>query len=632
MRGAKLPLPGACRKGAANPRERRGVETAGPAADAGPPVSSIRNLHIPEPVPRVIQHIRKPITRQLAAGSFALVVGVAGACSAAPAPAGAPLPAAEGTVVLMGTTDVHGWLLPYDYSTDRETTYGLSRLAPVIDSIRGAHPGRSALVDSGDLLQGNPLAAVYSRLGEGERHPVVEAMGLLEYDAAAIGNHEFNFGIEHLNQAIEDSRTAFVSANIFRHGTTEHAYTPFVVIERRVGGRPLRIGITGATPPGVHVWDRGHVEGLLEFQDIVRSIRPVVAAMREAGADLVVVAAHSGLEGTSYDRAATGLAAENVMARLPLEVPGIDVIFMGHTHRELADTTIGGTLLLQARNWAQSLAVAELRVAAGAGGQWRVEEKHGRIVPPANRGSERLETALAEAHQRTLAHVREPIGTSTAPWSAQRARVEATPIINFVNEVQRRVAGTDLSATSAFNPAASFSAGPITVADVARLYVYDNNTLKAVRITGEQLRAFLERSAEYYLPCPGGRCERVTNPAVPGYNFDIVSGVEYTLDVSRPVGQRVVRLDYRGRPVRGGDTFTMAVNNYRQGGGGGFTMISEAPVVYEGDESIRELLIDEIRRRGTIAPEDFATRHWRIEPAPLAERAVVEQAQPGTPR
>ncbi|MBA4156628.1 MAG: 5'-nucleotidase C-terminal domain-containing protein [Gemmatimonadetes bacterium] len=533
----------------------------------------------------------------------------------------------------MGTTDIHGWLLPHDYYTAEPTAYGLSRLAPSIDSIRSAHPGRTALVDSGDLLQGNPLAFVYSELQPGEVHPVVHAMNLLEYDAAAIGNHEFNFGIEHLAKAMAAAKFPFLSANTFVHATVEHAYRPYTVIERRVDGRVLRIGIAGATPPGVHVWDRDHVEGRLQFRDIVESMRPVVAQMREEGADLVVVAAHSGLEGTSYDTLSTGLAPENVVSRLAREIPEIDVIFMGHTHGELADSTIDGTLVLQARNWARSLAVAEIHLAAAEGGEWRVISKRGQIVrPDTARDSERLQAELAPAHRRTMEFVNRPIGTSTARWSATDARVRDTPIIDFVNEVQRTVAGTDLSATSAFNLSAVIPQGPVTVADVARLYIYDNNTLKAVRITGEQLRAYLEKSAEYYLPCPGSRCERLTNPAVPGYNFDIISGVDYTLDLTKPVGRRVTRLERNGQPVRHSETFTLALNNYRQGGGGGFSMLADAPVVYDGDESIRDLLTREIERRGTISPEAYFRRNWEIVPQALAERASAEQNQPDAPR
>jgi 2',3'-cyclic-nucleotide 2'-phosphodiesterase (5'-nucleotidase family) len=560
---------------------------------------------------------------------------LAAACAPAPHPApvpsaaGATEAAARGTLVLMGTTDVHGWLLPHDYYTGKETENGLARLAPVIDSVRAAHPGRTVLVESGDLLQGNPLNFVHARLRPGETHPVARAMNLLEYDAAAIGNHEFNYGIPHLNAVVERSEFPWLSANAFVAGTGRHAYRPYTLVERTVDGRPLRVGITAVTPPGVLIWDRENVRGRLDFRDMVRSVRPVVEELRARGADLVVVAAHSGLEGSGYDTAATGVPEENAAARIAREVPGVDVVFLGHSHRELADTTIGGALVLQAKNWAASLAVAELEVEAAPGGGWRVLAKRGRIVRPGKRAPDpRLVAALAEAHERTRAYVGRRIGTSTAEWTAAEARVRDTPILDLVNEIQRKVTGAELSGTAAFSLSSRIPEGPVTVADVAGLYIYDN-TLRAIRISGAQLRAYLEKSAEYYLPCPGGRCERVTSTEVPGYNFDAVSGVDYTLDLTKPVGERVVRLERNGRKVLPTDSFTIALNSYRAGGGGGFSMLIGAPVVYDRGEGIREVLIEEIGRRGTVSPGDFFHRNWEIVPPELAERALAEQRAPG---
>jgi len=546
--------------------------------------------------------------------------------SACAVPRGVPAEA-RGTLVLMGTTDVHGWLIAHDYFTGERTDHGLSVLAPVIDSIRAAHPGRTLLLDSGDLLQGNPLAFVHSELGPGEVHPVIRAMNLLRYDAASLGNHEFNFGIAHLDAAVAQATFPFLAANVLHHGSDRPAYATHAVLERDVAGRPLRIGVTGAVPPGVHVWDRAHVDGRLQFRDIVESVRGVVAHLREVeGVDLVVVAAHNGLEGTSYDMEATGLPPENQMARLAREVPGIDAILLGHTHREVADTVINGVIIAQGANWARSLAVVEMDLRHD-GSRWQVEGRRGRVIRgEAGRFDTAFEAALADAHQRTLDYVNRPIGRSTALWEAGEARVRDTPIIDFINQVQRRVAGTDLSSASAFNLSARIPEGDVSVADMARLYVYDNNTLMAVRLSGAELRAYLEKSAEYYNPCPDAACERVTNPGVPGYNFDIVLGVDYTVDLTRPLGQRVVRLERHGRAVRDDDSFTMALNNYRAGGGGGYPAVAGAPVVYDRGESIRDLLVAEIERRGVIAPEDYFEPNWDIVPAALAERAAREQA------
>ena len=551
--------------------------------------------------------------------------------SEVPAPSAEPAAAsgaARGTLVLMSTTDLHGWLLPYDYYTGQRTNNGLAALVPMIDSVRAANPGRTALFESGDLLQGNPLDFVYSKLQPGETHPLVDAMNRVGYDAAAIGNHEYNYGIPHLDQAVAAARFPFLSANTFRAGTDQHAYGPSVILERTVAGRPVRIGVTAVTPPGVLIWDRDNVRGRLDFREIVSSVRPVVADLKARGADVVVIAAHSGLEGSSYDPVATGVPVENASAAMAREVPGVDVIFMGHSHREVADTTINGVLVQQAKNWGASLAVADLDL-EWADGRWRVVSKRGKIIRPVEgRSSAELEAALAVAHERTKAYVARRIGTSAAEWTSELARTRDTPILDLINEVQRRVTGAELSSTAAFSLTSRIPGGPITVADVAGLYIYDN-TLKAVRVSGAQLRAYLEKSAEYYLPCPAAACERVTNPAVPGYNFDVVSGVDYALDLTRPVGQRVVRLQRNGRDVAATDSFTLALNNYRASGSGGFSMLIGAPVVYDRGEGIRELLIAEIERRGRIAPADVFRKNWEIIPSALADKAAAEQRAGG---
>lgn len=567
----------------------------------------------------------------------ALLVLSAACAPAARTPAAAPsagstaLTAAAadtGTLVLMGTTDLHGWVLPYDYYTGKTTNNSLASLVPMIDSVRAANPGRTILVESGDLLQGNPLDFVYSKLEPGETHPLVAAMNLVGYDAAAIGNHEFNYGIAHLDEAVRQARFPWLSANTFRAGTNEHAYRAYAFVARTIAGRPVKIGITSVTPPGVAIWDRDNVRGRLEFRDIVESVRPVVAQMRAEGADLVVVAAHSGLEGSSYDTAATHVPAENAAIAMARQVPGIDVILMGHTHRELADTTINGVLVQQAKNWGASLAVSTLTLSHGGDG-WHILAKHGRILRPVeDRVDARLQAALAQAHERTRQYVGRQIGVSTDEWTSELSRTRDTPITDLINDVQRRVTGAELSSTAAFSLSSRIPRGPITVADVAGLYIYDN-TLKAVRISGAQLRAYIEKSAEYYLPCPGGQCARVTSPAVPGYNFDVISGVDYALDLTEPVGQRVVRLERNGRAVAPTDSFTIALNNYRASGSGGFSMLIGAPVVYDRGESIRDLLIADIQRRGRISPADVFRRNWEIVPAALAERAAIEQRDEG---
>lgn len=538
----------------------------------------------------------------LLVATLPVVAGCAAAAGATREPDGFEL-------IVAGTTDVHGRLRGWNYESNAaDTTRGLARAATIVDSLRRAAPGRVVLLDAGDLLQGNALTYVAARVAPSDAaHPVVAAMNAMQYDAAAIGNHEFNYGIPFLKGAIEQAKFPFLAANVYNTNGT-NAYPSWIMVER--GG--ARIGIVGATTPGSLVWDRDNLKDRLTIGDIVPAVRTAVADVRKAGADVILVTMHSGLTGvSSYDTVVTRLPSENVAARVAREVPGIDVILYGHSHSEKADTIIGGALLMQPRNWATSVAVANLQLAR-TGGRWQVTRKDSRVIQSVRHLEHPAVLAATDsAHQATLRWVNAPIGRTPVAWRADSARVMDTPLIDFVLEVQRRTAGADLASTAAFSIDATIDSGTITAARMQALYPYDN-TLRAIRITGQQLREYLEHSARYFRT--DGTAITIDR-TVPGYNFDIIAGADYTLDVSRPVGQRVTRLEYRGRSVQPTDSFTMALNNYRQTGGGGYAMLRDAPVVYDGRLEIRQLLVDEVRRKGTITPADYFTRNWRIEPA-----------------
>ena len=513
-------------------------------------------------------------------------------------------------LVVAGTTDTHGRIRGWNYESDRtDAQRGLARAGTIVDSLRRVAPGRVILLDAGDLLQGNSLTYVAARVAPADApHPVIAAMNALQYDAAAVGNHEFNYGLPFLERTLKQARFPFLATNAYR-ADGSRAFLSWTIVER--GG--VRIGIVGATTPGSMVWDRDNLAGKLVIRDIVPEVRSAVADVRSAGASVVLVTMHSGLDGaSSYDTVTTGMPSENVAARVAREVPGIDLILYGHSHQEVGDTVINGVLLMQPRNWATSVAVAHLTLSRGPNG-WRVAGKESRVIQSARHAEiAAVLSATDSAHRSTVRWVTTPIGRTPVAWHTDSARVRDTPLIDFILEVERRTAGSDLASTAAFSLDASLDSGAITAARLQALYPYDN-TLRAIRISGQQLRDYLEQSARYFRTGADGAPS--IDPTIPGFNFDIISGADYTLDVSRPIGQRVTRLEVRGRPVAAGDSFTMALNNYRQTGGGGYAMLSGAPVVYDKQQEIRQLLIEEVRRKGTIAPADYFTQNWRLEPS-----------------
>ncbi|HWP38629.1 MAG TPA: 5'-nucleotidase C-terminal domain-containing protein [Gemmatimonadales bacterium] len=522
-------------------------------------------------------------------------------------------------IVVVATTDVHGRVMHWDYETDRAAPWGLTRAATALDSLRRLYPNQVVLLDAGDLIQGNPFAAFFATVEPVDPHPVVDALNGLGYDAAVLGNHEFNFGVDVLTRAMAGATYTVVAGNVFGLPRDTLMYQRAVVFERN----GVRVGVTGFTTPGVMVWDRANVRGRVRVRPIMSEVAPSMARLSEGGAELKIALLHSGLDGpSSYDT--TGVGEENVAWRLAVEPDRPHLVVVGHTHRRMVDSVINGVHFIQPEPWARSLAVAHVSLVrentprAGPG-PWRVTRIRGEQIPlaqvPPHPG---LVRRLDQAHERVRVWAGAALGTVDEEWSARYARAEDTPIIDFVNEVQRRVSGAQLSATAAFNTQAGFAPGAIRLRDVAALYPYEN-TLKVVRIDGATLTRYLEKTAAYYHRYPGDG--RIVDETIPGYNFDIVAGVSYAIDLTRPVGSRIVQLTYQGRLVEATDTFTLALNNYRQGGGGGYDMLAGLPVVYDSDVSIRDLLADWIRRAEVLRRTDYFTDSWRIIPPEAAARA-----------
>ncbi len=522
---------------------------------------------------------------------------------------------------IAATTDVHGRLRGWDYYANADDpARGLARAATILDSLRASNPGRVILVDAGDLLQGNPMTFVAGRIDSLAPHPVIAAMNTMRYDAAAVGNHEFNYGLSLLDRAAEQARFPFLSANSVRldGGRTYEAV-------KQVTRAGVKVAIIGVTTPGAMVWDRDHLRGRLRLTDIVAALPAKVAAARRDGADLVVVVAHSGLDGeSSYDTVSSGFASENVIARVARDVPGVDLIVFGHSHREVADTSINGVLVMQPRNWATSVAVATLSMKK-LGGKWTVSTKRGTVVPVRGRvESPAVVSVVARAHAAAVRYSTEVIGRTDVAWRSDSARTRDMALIDLIQAVQLKATGADLSIASAFTLDAALAPGPITVAQIAQLYPYEN-TLRVVRLSGAQVRAFLEHSARYFVVEPDGRGGQRTrtDASIPGYNYDIIAGAEYAIDLSRPMGARIVGLRYRGRPIADHDSFTVAVNNYRAGGAGGYSMLVGAPVVFESPMEIRELLVAEVRRVGQLVPEAVFVDNWRLLPPRRSLRVIA---------
>jgi 2',3'-cyclic-nucleotide 2'-phosphodiesterase / 3'-nucleotidase len=527
--------------------------------------------------------------------------------------AGLPLagqtPAQRVHIVVLSTTDLHGNILPIDYYTDKPDNRGLAKVATLIKQVRKDNPN-VVLVDSGDTIQGTPLVYFHNKKNNTPPHPMMLTMSALKYDAMAVGNHEYNFGLKVLEKARSEANFPWLSANTYDEGTTNTHYKPYIVKE--VAG--VRVGILGLTTPGVPTWENKPNYAGLEFHEPLPEAKKWVPVLREKErADVVVIAMHMGVE----EDLRTGqlnpgsVLNENQAVTIARQVPGVDVIFMGHTHRDVPDLFVNGVLLTQANHWGRHLARADLYLDK-AGDRWRMAVRSARTIPVDDKVEADAEVAkLAEPyHKETQSWLSTAIGESAAELTATEARFKDTAILDLIQRVQTDVGKADVSMAAVFNLQARIPKGQVTVREMAGLYVYEN-TLVVLEVTGQQLKDALEHSAKYFRPYEEGKTlAELIDDKIPAYNFDIAEGVTYEINIRKPFGQRIEKLMFQGKPLAPSQKLRLATNNYRVNGGGGYTMYKNAPVVYRSGEEIRELIIDWVERNKTIPTEP--TNNWRI--------------------
>lgn len=597
------------------------------------------------------------------------------------------------------TTDLHSNMMDFDYYRDQATDkYGLVRTATLIKAAK-AEVVNSVLVDNGDLIQGSPMAdyVVKSGLKDGEIHPVYKVMNTLGYVVGNIGNHEFNFGLDYLKTALSGAAFPYVNANVFDAETGKPYFQQYIIVDTKVKDRDgkeqtVRIGYIGFVPPQVMLWDKANLEGKVIAKDITETAKELVPQMRKEGADLVVAIPHSGVSSDPYKA-----MAENSVYYLS-QVEGIDAIMFGHSHGvfpskdfaalpgvNLENGTLNGVPAVMPGQWGDHLGIVDL-VLDGEAGNWKVTNAKAEARPIFDKAASKsvaeadqnLRKILEDDHNHTREFVGQPIGKASDDMYSFLSLVQDDPTVQIVNAAQKayveyHIQGDpDLDGLPVLSAAAPFKAGgrkndptayvevkggELSFRNAADLYLYAN-TLVALKVTGDNVQEWLECSAGQFNQIDVNKTEpqELLNwTTFRTYNFDVIDGVNYQIDVTQPArydgecqlinpdAHRITNLTYQGKPIDPKATFILASNNYRAFTGK-FAGTGPQNVVINSPDEVRTVLAayitDETKKHGQVVPT--ADNNWsfvplksdktldiRFETSPseLAAKFIKEKAQ-----
>ncbi|KLA00371.1 2',3'-cyclic-nucleotide 2'-phosphodiesterase [Bacillus wiedmannii] len=605
-------------------------------------------------------------SKKMLAGAT-LAIGVI-APQVMPATAHADENTGESTVNLriLETSDIHVNLMNYDYyQTKTDNKVGLVQTATLVNKAR-EEAKNSVLFDDGDALQGTPLGDyVANKINDPKNpvdpsytHPLYRLMNLMKYDVISLGNHEFNYGLDYLNKVISKTEFPVINSNVYKDDkdtneeNDQNYFKPYHVFEKEVEDesgqkQKVKIGVMGFVPPQVMNWDKANLEGKVKAKDIVETAKKMVPKMKAEGADVIVALAHSGVDKSGYN-----VGMENASYYLT-EVSGVDAVLMGHSHTEVKDV-FNGVPVVMPGVFGSNLGIIDMQLKK-VNGKWEVQKDQSKpqLRPIANskgtplvESDQKLVNEIKDDHQATIDYVNTHVGETKAPINSYFSLVQDDPSVQIVTNAQKWYVEQELkkpeyekikdipvlSAGAPFkaggrNGATYYTdipAGTLAIKNVADLYVYPN-TLYAVKVNGAQVKEWLEMSAGQFNKIDPKKTEEqpLVNIGYPTYNFDILDGLKYEIDVTQPAKydkdgkvvnantNRIVNMTYEGKPVADDQKFIVATNNYR-GSSQTFPGVSEGEVVYQSQDETRQIIVKYMQKIKDIDPA--ADQNWTFKP------------------
>ncbi|MBR9670792.1 MULTISPECIES: bifunctional 2',3'-cyclic-nucleotide 2'-phosphodiesterase/3'-nucleotidase [Bacillus] len=607
-------------------------------------------------------------SKKMLAGAT-LAIGVM-APQVMPATAHADENTGESTVNLriLETSDIHVNLMNYDYyQTKTDNKVGLVQTATLVNKAR-EEVKNSVLFDDGDALQGTPLGDYVAnkikdpknRVDPSYTHPLYRVMNLMKYDVISLGNHEFNYGLDYLKEVTSKAKIPVINSNVYRDDhdgndeNDEHYFDrPYHILEKEVvdeaGQKQIvKIGVMGFVPPQIMNWDKANLEGQVKAKDIVQTAKKLVPEMKAQGADIIVALAHSGVDKSGYNE-----GMENSSFYLATEVPGVNAVLMGHSHTEVKDV-FNGVPVVMPGVFGSNLGIIDMQLKK-VNGKWEVQKDQSKpqLRPiadskgnPLVASDQKLVNEIKDEHEKTIEYVNTHVGKTKAPINSYFSLVQDDPSVQIVTNAQKWYVEQELkkpeyekikdipvlSAGAPFkaggrNGATYYTdipAGTLAIKNVADLYVYPN-TLYAVKVNGAQVKEWLEMSAGQFNQIDPKKTEEqpLVNIGYPTYNFDILDGLKYEIDVTQPAkydkdgkvvnanANRIVNMTYEGKPVADNQEFIVATNNYR-GSSQTFPGVSKGEVVYQSQDETRQIIVKYMQKIKDIDPA--ADQNWTFKP------------------